>query len=283
MAVTTTTTTTTALEQLTLLQSSASLSLLDLATSFTKDTAQEPSGARTSDASSTYSDPDVPTPASLAADLAHYKELFDKLSFSYIEQVTKEKFLRAITAETPLFIEPADNAALESQLALEEEELKEQKAQVAALTQQLEARGRELATRYEGLVEQGQMVQDLPGHLAELEAQIAELRGEYPSPVKSGDEQLNLPLADTLVLLAEQQKELAETEAQIAALQSEGPERARELARVEEELAGLTTQKKMAVGRAREARARKEAGGIDEVERRGRWLRAEEALLSDFV
>src|SRR4051812_1324386 len=53
----------------------------------------EPSG-RTSDASAIAAT--GPTPSSLEADLAHYRELFAKLRFSYVEQVTKEKFIRAI-------------------------------------------------------------------------------------------------------------------------------------------------------------------------------------------
>jgi hypothetical protein len=76
-----------------------------------------------------------------------FQELFSKLRFSYIEQVTKEKFLRAITAETPLFVEPADNAALEEQLALEKAALKAQKEQVARLTEELDAKGRVIAQR----------------------------------------------------------------------------------------------------------------------------------------
>ena len=75
------------------------------------------------------------------------QELFSKLRFSYIEQVTKEKFLRAITAETPLFVEPSDNAALEEQLAAEKVALKAQKDEVARLTEQLEVKGRAMASR----------------------------------------------------------------------------------------------------------------------------------------
>ena len=73
--------------------------------------------------------------------------MFSKLRFSYIEQVTKEKFLRAITAETPLFVEPSDNAALEEQLATEKAALKAQKDEVARLTEELEAKGRAIASR----------------------------------------------------------------------------------------------------------------------------------------
>lgn len=75
------------------------------------------------------------------------QELFSKLRFSYLEQATKEKFLRAITAETPLFVEPTDNAALERQLAAEKQALQAQKAEFARLTDEVQARGRELARR----------------------------------------------------------------------------------------------------------------------------------------
>ncbi|OCL06699.1 hypothetical protein AOQ84DRAFT_342949 [Glonium stellatum] len=87
------------------------------------------------------------TPASLEADLIHYKELFSKLRFSYVEQVTKEKFLRAITDNPPLFVEQSENTKLEAQLAEAKAALKTQKAEVAALIAQLEARGRELSQR----------------------------------------------------------------------------------------------------------------------------------------
>ena len=75
------------------------------------------------------------------------QELFSKLRFSYVEQVTKEKFLRAITDNPPLFVEQSENTALEAQLGEAKAALKAQKAKVAALIAQLEARGRELSQR----------------------------------------------------------------------------------------------------------------------------------------
>lgn len=75
------------------------------------------------------------------------QELFSKLRFSYIEQVTKEKFLRAITSETPIFIEPRENERLETQLLEEKVALKAQKDEVARMIEELEVRGKELATR----------------------------------------------------------------------------------------------------------------------------------------
>ena len=87
------------------------------------------------------------TPAILAADLAHYQELFSKLRFSYVEQVTKERFLRAITAEQPEFVDAGENAELEERLRDEKAALKERKAEVREMVKDLEEQGRQLANR----------------------------------------------------------------------------------------------------------------------------------------
>ena len=83
--------------------------------------------------------------ASLEAELEHYKDLFSKLRFSYVEQVTKEKFLRAIVNDPPLLVEPQENSELEAQLQEVKASLKSQKEEVAEWTKQLEAQGRDLA------------------------------------------------------------------------------------------------------------------------------------------
>ena len=87
------------------------------------------------------------TPAILAADLTHYQELFSKLRFSYVEQVTKERFLRAITAEQPEFVDASENAQLEEQLREQKTGLKEKKLEVCELVKELEEQGRQLAAR----------------------------------------------------------------------------------------------------------------------------------------
>lgn len=120
---------------------------------------------RASDASDATADKPS-TPASLAAEFVHVKvcqtyckswswmlvlidpkEHYSKLRFLYLEQVTKEKFLRAITAETPLFIEPEENARLEEQLAEEKMALKAQKEEVQNIIRDLETRARSLVKR----------------------------------------------------------------------------------------------------------------------------------------
>lgn len=64
-----------------------------------------------------------------------------------MEQVTKEKFLRAIVGDPPLIVEHTENIELESQLADVKAVLKAQKLRVAEMVQELEARGRDLSRR----------------------------------------------------------------------------------------------------------------------------------------
>ena len=85
------------------------------------------------------------TPSLLAADLAHYRDLFSKLRFSYVEQVTKERFLRAITGDPPEFVDASENAELEQELRVDKAGLKERKEEVRTLVQDLEEQGRQLA------------------------------------------------------------------------------------------------------------------------------------------
>lgn len=96
---------------------------------------------------STSSEQENRTPSALQADLVHYQELFSKLRFSYVEQVTKERFLRAVTAEAPEFVDGVENVELEEKLREDKAGLKEKKAEVKAMIGELEEQGRHLAER----------------------------------------------------------------------------------------------------------------------------------------
>lgn len=135
----------TALEEL---QAPKELSILALSEPFFL-AAQDGAGdtnKRTSNASSTAGREGA-TPAILAADLTHYQELFSKLRFSYVEQVTKERFLRAITADQPEFVDARENVELEEKLKSDKVALKERKEEVRELVKELEEQGRQLAAR----------------------------------------------------------------------------------------------------------------------------------------
>ena len=96
---------------------------------------------------STSSARDNASPAIVAADLVHYQELFSKLRFSYVEQVSKERFLRAITADQPDFVDASENAELDEKLKEDKAALKEKKLEVREIVKELEEQGRQLAGR----------------------------------------------------------------------------------------------------------------------------------------
>lgn len=235
---------------------------------------------RTSDVSNSSVDA---TPASLEADLAHYKDLFAKLRFSYVEQVTKEKFIRAIVGEPPLIVSPQENLELERQNVTAKGQLKQLKLQVADMVEELEQRGKEIAKRYDVVRMETVTLRDLPAKITELEERIAELRerlqpGENPN--------LNLPLTKTLELVAEKKRQRHELDRQLEQLRSQVPRKKKEMERMQAELQPLEQKRQNSVAAAKEAKRRKEQalGGVeDDLEERGRWWRASETALKQML
>ena len=253
-------------------------------------------GKRTSDVSTEV--PDNPNPASLETDLAHYKvdsslarpfkanhtkELFSKLRFSYLEQVTKEKFIRAIVGDPPLVVEHQENVELERTLAVSKATLKEQKTEVAELVTELEKNGRELAKKYQAILLQTTQLQELPRRIDDLQCKVAELKAtQAPGP----DPTLTMPLEKTLALVEERESERAELERQLAQLQIMLPRKTKELERLNAELQPLEVKRLGSTASANEARRRKEEalGGVgDDLEERGRWWRGVENGLKGML
>ncbi|POS78320.1 hypothetical protein DHEL01_v203281 [Diaporthe helianthi] len=271
------------LHELEELQSSHEISIIKLSepiSSALPQTGQDTNTARTSDVSSSSVDT---TPASLEADLAHYKELFAKLRFSYVEQVTKEKFIRSIVGEPPLIVTPQENVELEKQNAAAKAQLKALKMEVADTAEELESKGRELSRKYEAVQMETATLREMPERIAGLEERIAQLReqlqpGENPS--------LNLPLAKTLELVAEKKLQRHELERQLEQLRAQVPRKRKEMERLQAELQPLEVKRQNSQAAAREARRRKEQalGGVeDDLEERGRWWRASEAALKQML
>lgn len=265
------------------LQASHEISIIKLSepiSSALHQAGQDANSARTSDVSSSSVDA---TPASLEADLAHYRELFAKLRFSYVEQVTKEKFIRAIVGEPPLIVTPQENVELERQNAAAKAQLKALKMEVADTVEELESKGRELSRRYEAVQTETATLRGMPDRIAGLEERIAELReqlqpGENPS--------LNLPLAKTLELVAEKKLQRHELERQLEQLRAQVPRKRKEMERLQTELQPLEVKRQNSLAAAKEARRRKEQalGGVeDDLEERGRWWRASEAVLKQML
>jgi chromosome segregation ATPase len=124
---------------------------------------------------------------------------------------------------------------------------------------------------------------ELPEKITELESSIEHLREAHPSPTKSRHPNLNLSLPATQALLAERESEMSALDAQLRALQAALPRKTRELDRLESELQPLMNQKKTAVTQAKEARLRREQGGVDDMEQKGRWYRAADTSLREML
>ncbi|KAI1258927.1 hypothetical protein F5Y18DRAFT_323795 [Xylariaceae sp. FL1019] len=240
-------------------------------------------GQRTSDISN--SSLDATTPASLNADLTHYRELFAKLRFSYVEQVTKEKFIRAIVGDPPLIVSPQENVDLEKQNIIAKAELKALKTEVADMVAELETKAIELSQKYERVKTETIQLEELPAKVEELESAVAMLKESHAAGL-SADPHMNLPLAKTQDLVDKRRREEAELDRLLEQLQSQVPRKQKELERLHIELQPLETKRTNSMAAAKEARRRKEAalGGVeDDLEERGRWYRAAEAGLKQMM
>lgn len=256
---------------------------------------------RTSDVSNAF---DSSTPTALQADLIHYKvtkpknlphhlpnpltntpqELFSKLRFSYLEQVTKEKFLRAITEDPPVVIEPSENEALEQELTSAKANLWKSKADVDNILKALEELSQKLATEHKVVSEYTSLARTLPGEAVVLEARIEELRREQES--MTGE--FHLPLEDTLGLVAEREAELARLERELEEVGRELPRKRRALEVLDKEISPMEMDKEGLEKFANEAvkmRDSARAEGKADRETMGRWYKSVfeglEALLPD--
>ena len=246
-----------------------------------------PSNRKSNISDSANSDLDNPTPASLLADLTHYKELFSKLRFSYLEQVTKEKYLRSIVGDPPLLVSHAENVALEEKLSTAKAELKAKKEDVGRLVEEMEGMARSLASRWEGVQAQMALLEELPPKVQGLEETVAELKRELAeregAEPPSDDPRMNAGLEETLGMIEEQRERARELDRQIAALQRALPAKMRECEVVDGELDALERRKNDITAAATEARRIREEGGRDELEEKGRWYRSAEVVLRGVI
>ncbi|KAI0808823.1 hypothetical protein GGR55DRAFT_186481 [Xylaria sp. FL0064] len=272
------------LAELQALVANQEITILKLSEPISTEIAQlQEQSQRTSDISNASLD--ATTPASLEADLTHYRELFAKLRFSYVEQVTKEKFIRAIVGDPPLIVSSQENIELEKQNLEAKATLKALKTEVADMVTELEKKAKDLSKKYEKVKTETAKLEELPAKLDELESAVAKLRANQTSGLNPNPE-LNLPLAKTLQLVDARKRERDELDRQLEQLQSQVPRKKKELERLQAELQPLETKRQNSMAAAKEAKRRKEAalGGVeDDLEERGRWYRAAEASLKQML
>ena len=278
-------------------QAQQPLSILALAEPITTSQSQtQPEGqsrshTRPSDTlSTTEADSALPlTPATLAADLTHYKDLFSKLRFSYLEQVTKEKYLRSIVGDPPLLVSHEDNLLLEEKLAVMKVALKAKKEEVDVLVGEMEERAKGVAGRYEAVNEGMSVLERVPAEIEALRRQVEKLQSEIAmrqgqqDGQRNSDPRMQMSLSATEQALAEQRERNADIDRQIAELQKQMPAKVREVEKMDRELADLERRRNESTRLAVEGRRRREEGGRDEIEELGRWYRASEGVMKGLL
>ncbi|EXJ86572.1 hypothetical protein A1O3_03525 [Capronia epimyces CBS 606.96] len=236
-------------------------------------------------------------PTSLSADLAHYKDLFSKLRFSYLEQVTKEKYLRSIVGDPPLVVSHSDNLVLEDKLGAMKAELQAKKRDVDVLVAEIESQARLLAQRYDTVTEGLDVLERVPRQLDQLRQEIAELQAEVTAKKRKqrighssgsddgdagdieNDPLMNLALGPTQLALDSQKAANAELDRQIDLLKRQMPAKDRDVEKMDRELAELEKTRNETTRLAVELRRRREQGARDEMEDLGRWYRGSDAVL----
>lgn len=127
----------------------------------------------------------------------------------------------------------------------------------------------------------------MPAEIAALEVEVAALRQSEAEHQDDDDVErephLRLPLDQTIELLAEREAQNQLLDEELDALRARLPERNAEMERLERGLKPLEQQKMSAIAAAKEARRRKEDGGMDELEGRGRWWGASGKALEAWV
>ena len=297
------------------LQTQSELSLLKLSEPLISAQApnQSHDSSRASDASNASSNADrlssnfnqsaadaQPTPSSLSADLSHYKSLFTKLRLSYTEQVTKEKFLRAlVSSDSPVNALPAPN---QEEVAALKKQLQDRKAEISRILEELEWKARELSRRYIVVREQREELREMPGRISKLREDMGTLRRERGSllgpgdeeqqdPAGSGEQLDDLGLEAAVNLVETREEQVSHLNAKSDSLAEALARKEKELRRVKEELSASERSKDVAVQNAREARetregrARGEGKGdmVDEIEEQGRWLRGVETTMKGLL
>ncbi|KAF3941278.1 hypothetical protein ABW19_dt0200641 [Dactylella cylindrospora] len=224
--------------------------------------------------------------AILEAELTSYKEYFSKLRFQYLEQVTKERFLNAITADVPELVEPEEIEQLEIKVAAQKEELRKCKDQVNAINAEISKLGKKVCDEYAAIKSTAAHLQSLPATIASLEAEVASLMHFAPEDADPNvDMDLHLPLRETLHRLQATDSEIIQLQRQIDAANRAITSKNRRIEVLDRELKPLEANAEAVSANAEESLRRREEErqrGLANRENVGRWYRTVEGVLGEL-
>ncbi|KAK6496376.1 hypothetical protein TWF481_002401 [Arthrobotrys musiformis] len=225
--------------------------------------------------------------AILEAELTSYKEYFSKLRFQYLEQVTKERFLNAITADIPELVEPDEIEQLEAKVAEQKEGLRRCKDEVNAINSQISKLGKKVCDEYASLKSTTSTILSLPPTIKALESEVASLLHFSPDHTdETTDPDLNLPLRETLHRLQATDTEIIQLQRQIDAANRNITAKNRRIEVLDRELKPLEANAEAVSANAEESRRRREEErqrGLANRENVGKWYGTVEGVLGELV
>jgi hypothetical protein len=119
-------------------------------------------------------------------DIQRYEAQFETRKATYLEQETKERFLRAIINDPPFFVEEWDMKDVEQSTRTKKHHLKEEKTKSRQLLAELDVRTRQICQDYETGEDLENQAVHLDEEILQMEQELAALESQY--------QQLSLPV-----------------------------------------------------------------------------------------
>ncbi|ANB13566.1 hypothetical protein AWJ20_1862 [Sugiyamaella lignohabitans] len=142
-------------------------------------------------------------PRQFDLDIQRYEELFDTRKLTYLEQETKERFLRAIINDPPFFVEQWDMKDVEEKTKGKKLRLKEEKAKSKELLAGLDKQARDIYSEYKLVNATNERTNTLYREIDEMQREFQRLQEEYPQLQipDHPDPQLNISSVEELDIL----------------------------------------------------------------------------------
>ncbi|KAI8135769.1 hypothetical protein DUD61_000564 [Geotrichum candidum] len=226
-------------------------------------------------------------PTQIDRAITHQHEQFKNLKLAYLEQETKEKFVRAVVGDPPLVVEASDIAEVETSNAAKKQQLRALKTACAEMEEETVVRARDVVVDHARMQSEAAEVMELIKELRAMEREAADLEAKHQQKQRElkGDAEDDTPTDPELTLPYEDMQRLVETYTQQtrdleaatrAPLAAKAEEKERELQAVTRGVVDLRQQRARAESAAREsaaARERELARGLGEKEAVAQWHR----------
>lgn len=170
------------------------------------------------------------------------KEEFAKLKFQYLEQETREKFLRAILSSPPLYVEQKDIDEYEAQNREKKAQLKSLKTSMNTTLQNIQEKNSQNVSLYQDLLAKLNDTDELLKEISDMESSLRSLFPNDPQLVDAmlqpdmGDDNLFNIATSAQQKLAHVQSEHSRAEAHLSARKQTHRDRQDEISKLSQQL-----------------------------------------------